>query len=191
MKFTTDSLIVEEVLSGNKEAYGHLVDRYKRPLYNLAFRMTSSVEDARDLSQEAFVRAYTKLHKYRPDKSLFTWLYTICLNLTRNHLAKRREVSSEDPNRSAVARGMSDRDCESLPDDLLIEREETKWLERALQLIPVDLREAVVLRYMQDLPFEEVATISGISTSAAKMRVYRGLERLRELRAREEQTDGR
>ena len=84
---------------------------------------------------------------------------------------------------------MSDRDCESLPDDLLIEKEETDWLERALQLIPVDLREAVVLRYMQDLPFEEVATISGISASAAKMRVYRGLERLRELRARQEQTD--
>ena len=179
MKQTTDAFIVQEVLSGKKEAYASVVDRYKRPLFNLAFRMTSSAEDARDLSQETFVRAYSRLHTYKPEKSLFTWLYTICLNLTRNHLGKKREVLAEKEEVLA-RRNAGEADCHRSPEELMTEREKMRGLTEALHALPVDLREAVVLRYMQELSFEEVSQVLGVSLSATKMRVYRGLEKLRD-----------
>jgi RNA polymerase sigma-70 factor (ECF subfamily) len=180
MKPITDDFIVREVLAGRKEAYAHVVDRYKKPLYNLAYRMTLSAEDALDLSQETFVRAYAKLHTYQPGKSLFAWLYTICLNLTRNHLGKKRELPAESED--ALGRRTTEGgNCDPSPEELMTEREKIRWLEKGLQRLPVELREAVVLRYMQELPFEEVSRVLGISLSATKMRVYRGLERLREV----------
>ncbi|MBW2369787.1 MAG: sigma-70 family RNA polymerase sigma factor [Deltaproteobacteria bacterium] len=180
MNQTSDALIIEAVLSGNKDAYGQLVDRYKNPLFNLVFRMTSSVETAQDLSQEAFIRAFTNLHRYKLENSFFTWLYTICLNLTRNHLTKKREVLM-GRNENFTANDTYAMGNNPSPENLLIAQQAVRNLEKTMRLVPMDLREAVVLRYMQELPFNEVAQILGISLSAAKMRVYRGLEKLRSL----------
>jgi RNA polymerase sigma-70 factor (ECF subfamily) len=144
---TEENQIVERVLKGEREAFAALVDAYKRAIFNLAFRMTDSHQDADDLSQETLIRAYRNLRQFDPRKRFFTWIYTIGLNLIRNHLKKHgREISREN-----AARRSS------------------------------DLREAVVLRFYQDLSFEEIATISDTSLSAVKMRVYRGLEQLKRL----------
>ena len=189
MQRTEDTVLVEAVLAGDRERYARLVDRYKNPVYNLAYRMTWNSEVARDLSQETFVRAYANLHRYRPEKSFFNWLYTICINLTRHHLEKKRELLSEDGNAPDTWADTDPSAEQRSPESQMIERQTTSGLETALSALPEELREAVVLRYLQELPFEAVAETLGVSLSAAKMRVYRGLERLRAILAGQGEVD--
>jgi RNA polymerase sigma-70 factor, ECF subfamily len=181
MHLTEDSILVKAVLSGNREMYAHLVNRYKRQMYNLAFRMTANRETAQDLSQETFVKAYANLHRYKHEKSFFTWLYTICINLTRNHLQKRHEMLTENGDETATLADVNPSSGNRSPELQAIEQQSINGLETALCTLPEDLREAIVLRYMQELPFDSVASSLGVSLSAAKMRVYRGLEKMREV----------
>ncbi|MCK9391043.1 MAG: sigma-70 family RNA polymerase sigma factor [Syntrophales bacterium] len=171
--------VILSVLDGKREAYALLVDAYRTQIFNLAYRMTGNYEDASDLAQETFIRAYQNLRQFDPGKRFFTWLYTIGLNLIRNHLKKRgREMSREAEARSSSEGGV---DHGTQAEQDLIQAQEIRRLEICLQKLPDDLREAVVLRYYQDLSFEEIATISNASLSAVKMRVYRGLEQLKRL----------
>jgi len=186
MDQTEDSALVEAVLSGDRDMYARLVNRYKRQMYNLAFRMTANSEVARDLAQETFVRAYANLHRYKLEKSFFNWLYTICINLTRNHLEKRHEILGENGDESATWEDANPSAEHRSPETQIIEQQNINGLEAALSALPEDLREAVVLRYIQELPFDTVANSMGVSLSAAKMRVYRGLEKMREVMTAQE-----
>jgi RNA polymerase sigma factor (sigma-70 family) len=176
-----DAGLVEAVLAGDKDAYAHLLNRYKRPIFNLAYRMTLNRDIAQDLAQETFVRAYANLHRYDPELPFLNWLYTLCLNLTRNHLSKKREVLTETGNEPDDWEDHDPGVGYHSPESQLIEQQEIKGLERVLRALPEELRETIVLRYVRELPFESVASILGVSMSATKMRVYRGLEKMREL----------
>lgn len=176
---------VEAVLRGERAAYAVLVDRYKDRVFNLAFRMTGRYGDADDLTQEAFIRAYLNLGRFDRDRSFFNWLYTIALNVVRNHLKKRsRDIidgaATWEDGRDAGGPG------EETPESALGGREEQARLQACLLRLPVETREAVVLRFYEDLSFEETAAVLGISESAAKMRVYRGLERLKGMMGEED-----
>ena len=87
-----DAEIVANVLKGDVQSYALLIEAYKGPVFNLAFRMTGSYSDADDLTQEIFIRAYQKLHQFDQDKKYFTWLYTLGINLIRNHLKKKQRT---------------------------------------------------------------------------------------------------
>ena len=176
---TEENQIIERVLKGDREAFAALVDAYKGAIFNLAFRMTDSYQDADDLSQETFTRAYRNLRQFDPQKRFFTWLYTIGLNLIRNHLKKHgREMTRNTAAQSSFEAGI-DQGAQTERD--MMQAQEIRRLEIGLQKLPADLREAVVLRFYQDLSFEEIETISDASLSAVKMRVYRGLEQLKQL----------
>ena len=175
-----DALIIEEIRSGNKEAYRILVDRYRNPIYNLALRMTASADAANDLAQETFVRAYASLHTFKAGRSFFTWVYTICLNLARNFLQRRREIPLESLDVHPQEGDDRVRENPS-PEDHLMERQAQERLSRCLALLPLEFREPLVLRYIQDLSFQDVAKVLGIGVSLAKMRVYRGLEKMKTL----------
>ncbi len=179
MNRKTDAEIVAEVLKGDRQAYRLLIDAYKGPLFNLALRMTGRPEDADDLTQETFIRAYEKLHRFDPEKNFFTWLYTIGINLMRNHLKKnereRAIQAAERPAGELPAQVARDGE-EDFPSDDAVKR-----LDENMRKLPVDMREAILLKYHQDLTFEEIADITGDSLSAVKMRVYRGLEKLRQM----------
>jgi RNA polymerase sigma-70 factor (ECF subfamily) len=141
--------------------------------------MTDSYQDADDLSQETFTRVYRNLRQFDPRKRFFTWIYTIGLNLIRNHLKKHgREMTRENAVRSSSEAGV---DQGAQTERNIMQAQEIGRLDICLQKLPADLREAVVLRFYQDLSFEEIATISDASLSAVKMRVYRGLEQLQQL----------
>jgi RNA polymerase sigma-70 factor (ECF subfamily) len=181
MTSTEENQIVERVLQGDREAFAALVDTYKGAIFNLAFRMTDSYQDADDLSQETFIRAYRNLRQFDPRKRFFTWIYTIGLNLIRNHLKKHgreREMSREN-----TAQGLSETEIHQGPqaERDMMQVQDIRRLELCLQKLPSDLREAIVLRFYQDLSFEDISIISGASMSAVKMRVYRGLEQLKQL----------
>ncbi len=167
------------VLSGDRQSYALLVDKYKGPIFNLAYRMTGSREDADDLTQETFIRAYQNLHRFDQSKKFFTWLYTIGVNLIRNHLKKNaRDVSHHAAADSALehqARGNGTGQSDGYANDRIIR------LEQVIRNLPVDLREAIILKFINDLTFEEVAAITGDSVSAVKMRIYRGLEKIKQM----------
>jgi RNA polymerase sigma-70 factor (ECF subfamily) len=168
--------IIISVLKGDRQAYALLVDEYKNQIYSLAFRMTKNAEDANDLAQEAFIRAYKNLWRFNPQKKFFTWLYTISLNLIRNHLKKLRSneltarlsfLYSENEDRS--------------PENILIDAEGLKEIELSLLDLHDEARALIIMKYQQGLSFEEIAEITSKSLSAVKMAIYRGLERLKQL----------
>lgn len=175
-----ENKIIQRVIAGERDAFADIVDRYKEAIFNLAYRMTGNYDDANDLSQEAFFRAYRKLVYYKTDHKFFTWLYTISLNLIRNHLRKRKfekllQWGAEINDNTAAI------DSPGSSEDELIAGEDAARLNRHLLTLPSGIREAIVLRYFQNLSFEEIALIADISVSAAKMRVYRGIEKLQDL----------
>ena len=178
MTIENEQTIINQTKSGDRNAYALLVGQYSGAIFNLAFRMTNSYEDANDLAQDAFMRAYESLESFDVTRRFFPWLYTIALNGIRNHLKTRKEVWTRDfPDRSDQLPGAGDID----PEQIVMDQQEKENVNRWLQQLPLNLKEAVVLRYFQNLPFEEIAVILDISSSAAKMRVYRGLEKLKVL----------
>jgi RNA polymerase sigma-70 factor (ECF subfamily) len=153
-----------------------LVKRYERPIFNLMLRMTGSESDALDLAQEAFVRAYEHLGRFKMEKPFFPWLYTIALNGARNFVRRRRagrETALDDQEPAAEPNRFGDQE------DRLCARLDLERVYQALQRLPVDYREAVFLRYHEDLSMEDLAAALQVSLSGAKMRVHRGLAKLR------------
>lgn len=172
--------IIRRVLEGNRNSYALIVDKYKGPIFNLTYRMTGSYDDASDLAQETFIRAYKNLSRYNTEKKFFTWLYTISLNLIRNHLkGNKKETFYDSPENTDLSRAWQADTDDS--EHALIKRQTIYQLNMCLRRLPGDHKEALVLRFYQDLSFEDVSEVLGISLSAAKMRVYRGLEKLQAL----------
>jgi RNA polymerase sigma-70 factor (ECF subfamily) len=166
--------IVARVLKGDRQAYALLVDEYKSPIYNLAYRMTGNLEDADDLTQEIFIRAYKYLWRYDTSRKFFTWLYTVALNLIRNHLRKKNKYNKSTEELSAHLLA----DKNPSPETELIETQE---ISIYLLRLEDESRALLIMKFHQGLTFEEIAQITGKSLSAVKMRIYRGLEKLKEL----------
>ena len=170
-----DQSLVYDILSGDVNAYALLVKRYQKPILNLMLRMTGSEQDALDLTQETFVRAYEKLEKFNPSASFFPWLYTMGLNLARDFLrrAKRSPIESYEPDDSFS--------IEIDQYDRLADQIDVQKVSEVLLSLPFDYREALLLRFHEGLSVGEVAYALGLSLSAAKMRIHRGLLKLRQL----------
>lgn len=173
----TDGEVVARVLGGDVDAYAILVDRYQRRFARFATRMLGSREDGEEALQDAFLRAYRALGRYRDHQRFGPWFYRILVNRCRSMLTQRwrRGVLEREATRLETERTTA-----SQPEL----GEDPDWLLRSL---PVEQREVFLLRYVEDLSFEEIATLTGVRVSALKMRVKRGLERLRE--AQKEQRD--
>ena len=169
-----EETLVYEILSGDVNAYALLVKRYQKPIYNLMLRMTGSEQDALDLTQETFVRAYEKLEKFNPSASFFPWLYTMGLNLARDFLRRARRAPTEPYEPEGNLSVDSDRD------ERLADRIDGQEVLKGLQTLPSDYREALLLRFHEGLSVSEVAYALGLSLSAAKMRIHRGLLKLRQ-----------
>ncbi len=170
-----EETLVHEILSGDVNAYAVLVKRYQKPVFNLMLRMTGSEQDAIDLTQETLVRAYEKLEKFDPAAPFFPWLYTMGLNLARDFLrrAKRSPIEPSDSE--------NDFSVEIDLEGKLADQIDIQQVQEGLQFLPVDYREALLLRFHEGLSVNEVAQALGLSLSGAKMRIHRGLLKLRQL----------
>jgi RNA polymerase sigma-70 factor (ECF subfamily) len=175
MDVREESRILSEVLAGDVQAYGLIVRRYQEPIYNLMLRMTSSAEDARDLSQETFIRAYNNLDQFRPGARFFPWLYSLGMNLALDFLRKRKRTTDRTLEFDESRFEQSD----DGDDPAQLSGIEAEELKRAMDKLPADNREALILRFHEDLSMQEVAQALDISVSGAKMRVHRGLRMLR------------
>jgi RNA polymerase sigma-70 factor (ECF subfamily) len=173
----TDQDIIARVLAGQRDVYAILVERHQNRLYKLALLLTGHPQDAEDLAQETLIRAYRSLVRYDPARPFFPWVSSILTNLARTRRRQKRPdmfpLSDQPPETLA---------CQAPgPDTRLARMAEWETLVRALNRLPERLREALVLRHIEDLPFDHVARVLGISEAAAKMRVARGLEKLKKI----------
>jgi len=178
MDQTDDQQVVNRVLRGDVNAFRSLVERYQKPMYNLMFRVTRSEDEAAELTQEAFVRTYRTLERFQPGRRFFPWLYAIGLNIARDYV--RRAKSRREVNVAREIEDVSGRCNPGDEQDRVCERIDFLRLEKALGELPLIYREAVILRYHQDFSVRDVASALSVSVSAAKMRVARGLEMLRQ-----------
>jgi len=169
------------VLDGDVNAYSAIVERYQKPIFNLMYRMTGSRADALDLAQDAFIRAYERLDKFQKEKKFFPWLYTIAMNQAKNLLRNSRNVSQTCY--IDEWEGCSGLDYPQQQEEFMCSQLDSRVLQDAILQLPVDYREAIVLRYREELSIEDVAEALEISASGAKMRIHRGLHKLRDILA--------
>ena len=171
--------IIAAVLSGEVDAYRILVKRHQKPIFNLLYRTTGSYEDALDLAQETFTKAYEKLETFRIGSPFFPWLYTIALNHGRNFLRRNRIKKI----RLFVRweRRNSGRDCHGQESVRIWESSDAVYLRKSLLKLSLEYREAVMLHFHEGLSMKEIAAALQLSVSGAKMRVHRGLQKLRQL----------
>ena len=171
-----DAVVVERVLQGDKDAYAGLVIKYQRQIYNLMLRATSSPEEAADLTQETFIKAYEKLESYHTNRKFFTWLYTLGLNHLRDYCRRKRPEPMDNADLEKLMNRGEHAEDHNRPWEAEVNSRE---LARAVKQLPLDYREALMLRYHEQMELSEVAEVLGIGLSAAKMRIHRGLAKLR------------
>jgi RNA polymerase sigma-70 factor (ECF subfamily) len=162
---------------GDQSAFEELVRRTHRETYTLALRLLGDEEDARDVTQETYLRAYRGLKRFRGDAQFSTWLYRITANCAATQLGKRqRHRHAELSDDQAIVDLRPEVDPEARADAAALRSE----LSGALRALPPKLRAVVVLRDIYDLPHESIAAELGISESAAKVRLHRARRKLRE-----------
>jgi len=160
---------IARCLRGDREAFGELVERHQGTVYNIAYRMTGSREDAEDLAQDAFLRAYSALGEFRGESSFRTWVCQIAIRLCIDHLRSRKETSElkEDLDAARGADWSSD----------LMNRE---VVAEAILSLPPHYRAAVVLRHLEHRPYQEIARMLGLPLPTVKTHIRRARARLRE-----------
>lgn len=169
--------LVDAARTGDQDAFEQLVRATYADTYTLAYRLTGDEEDARDVVQESYLRAYKGLKRFRGDAQFTTWLYRITANCASTHLGRRSKHRHEELIEDAP---LADTNPEVDPEaraDATILRDR---LNEALRALPPRLRAVVVLRDVYDLPHEAIAAELGISESAAKVRLHRARRKLRE-----------
>jgi len=171
------SALVSAAKAGDAGAYKELVRATHADTYTLAFRLTGNEEDAQDVVQEAYLRAYKGLKRFRGDAAFSTWMYRITANCAATHLA-RRAHHRHDPLTDDDA--VVDERPHANPDARLGAAAERELLHAALQSLAPEMRAVVVLRDVYDLPHEAIAAELGISEGAAKVRLHRARKKLRE-----------
>jgi RNA polymerase sigma-70 factor (ECF subfamily) len=182
--YREDEFLVEALRSGDDQAYETLIDIYQQPVYNLVHRLLDDPSDASDVVQEVFLKVFRNISSFRGNSSLKTWVYRIAYNEAWNHRRwftrhKRQEVGLEREDDNSL--GFRD----VLPDpgrsafEIVSDRETHALIEDALGDLNPAFRAAVVLRDIEDLSYEEIAEVLGVSLGTVKSRILRGREALK------------
>ncbi len=175
-----DADLVKQTLCGNTSAYNGLVQRYQRQVYNLAYRMLGNAEDAGDLVQDTFLRAYGALTSFRQDASFLTWLYKIASNLCIDQLRSRKakstlslEVELEEGREPAA-------DLRSTcPEEAAVRGSVSDVVQHAVLNLPEKYRAVVVMRHLNDMSVDEIARVLELPTGTVKTHLFRAREMLR------------
>ena len=169
--------LVAAARDGSREAFDELVRATSRDTYTLAFRLVGNEEDARDVVQEAYLRAYKGIGRFRGDAQFSTWLYRITANCANTQLSKRRRHRTEELTDEVP---LADVDPSRDPQATVVASSLRDRLTVALDDLPPKLRAVVVLRDVYDLSHDAIASELGISETAAKVRLHRARRKLRE-----------
>ena len=174
--------LVRRCLAGDNSAWEEIVRLHNRRIYNLCYRFTNSPDDAQDLTQDVFIRIYRTLASYDVEKGAFaTWLTTLTRNLLVDHFRRSKQDRVTDSIDAGLREEedslfLSDRleDRGPTPDDRLASKETQKMVQKALERLSPDLREAVILRDLQDMDYKEIAQVLRVPEGTVKSRINRG-----------------
>jgi RNA polymerase sigma-70 factor (ECF subfamily) len=180
-----DLQLIESLREGSEQAYEDLLARFQQPVYALALRLLDDPGEACDVVQEVFLKVFRNVGNFRGQSTLKTWIYRIAVNEAHNArrwFFRHRRAEVELDNNPNDARDWKDTipDRSRSPFEVAFDREQQLMLEAALERINPIFREAVVLRDISDLAYEEIAEILGVSLGTVKSRILRGREALRE-----------
>jgi RNA polymerase sigma-70 factor (ECF subfamily) len=179
----SDLQLVERTLAGDQRAYELLVIKYQRRIERLIARMVRDVDLVPDIAQETFIRAYRALHQFRGDAQFYTWLYRIAVNTAKKALVdlKRNPVVTE-----SALRGGDDEDetsrlgyeltSDETPETVLAAQEIAAAVNAAMEALPEDLRQAVTLREIEGLSYDEIASVMGCPIGTVRSRIFRARE---------------
>ena len=174
-----DQLLVERVQNGDKKAFDVLVLKYQQKVANLISRYIRDPAEVLDVTQEAFIKAYRALPKFRGESAFYTWLYRVAINTAKNHLAaqSRRPPQDDIEAETAEQMDMGTRLKESAtPEHLAMQDEIARTIKDALEALPEELRTALTLREFEGLSYEEIAEAMDCPIGTVRSRIFRARE---------------
>jgi RNA polymerase sigma-70 factor (ECF subfamily) len=176
----TDEELVARSIGGDADSFNELILRWERPIYALAYRVIGREQDARDVCQETFLRAFRALKGFRGQAKFSSWLYRIALNLCRDWVRReRRTPVVQAPEGVDLMDLAAAREPSESIEDLVARKDLTRAVERAMALLPEEQRTAIILKEYHGLTFQEIADLLGCPLSTVKTRLYQGLIVLR------------
>ena len=175
--------LVEKSAEGDIDAFETLIQSHQKKVYNIALRMTKNPEDAQELSQDAFVRAFIAIKKFRGDSSFATWLYRITMNVCTDFLRKRNKASVISIEQSVYEsqQTMQLADNEPGPDEISEKNQLKKLVKEAMDLLPPEHREVLILRDLLDMTYKDIANTLSINEGTIKSRINRARENLKKV----------
>ena len=178
----SDLDLVQRVKNGDKEAFNLLVLKYQRKVGRLVRRLVNNSDEADDVVQDAFIKAYRALPQFRGDSAFYTWLYRIAVNTAKNHLVSRgkrpislSELASNDPNEESFE--LPDVTVDNnTPEAELMSRQVAEAVNRSVAALPEELRTALCLREIDGLSYEEIAEAMNCPIGTVRSRIFRARE---------------
>lgn len=167
--------IIKQCMDGNAEIYAILVERYKDMVYNIAYRMLGDAEATNDVAQESFISAYVALKDFKRSSKFSSWLCSITINKCRDHLRNRKDTISIDEIAEVSTSKIAP------PENALYEKQAEQNIQAALNELPKDYREVIVLKHIEGLDYREMENILGVNANVLKVRTHRGREMLKRL----------
>ena len=173
---SSDKKLVRRVQKGDKGAFDLLVLKYQHKIVNLVMRYVRDPEVALDITQEAFIKAYRALPRFRGDSAFYTWMYRIAVNTAKNHLAAQRrrpldvELDLQDPEQYDLHARLKETDT---PEGVTLSNELKETVERAIAALPEDLRTAIILRELDGMSYEEIAQTMECPVGTVRSRIFR------------------
>jgi len=164
--------LVDAARNGSADAFGELVDRYRAPVVRLAYSLTHDPDEAKDIAQDAFLRAFRRLESFRPDRPFSRWLFVIARNASLDAIRRRR--------RSAVLPRSDEATLEPGPEDWAMRNDEAERVRTALGALPAHYRTVLELYYTSGLRYREIAEALGIPIGTVKTYIARAKRRLRD-----------
>jgi len=172
LEHIADEVLVQKSLAGDRQAFAVIVQRYQKQIYSLAYRLTNSPEDAQDLAQEVFLKVYQVLSKYDGQRPFFPWMYKVATNVCYSYL--RRKPSHEVPLDKIIEFGPLVPTGLEGPEAQFERKELQRLVQQALAELPENYRIPMVLRYLEELSYQEIADVMDLPITTIETRLYRG-----------------
>ncbi len=174
----SDSVIIKLVLNGNQQAYALLVNRYQQYVFTLVLRMVKSREEAEEVAQDVFIKAFRALASFNGESKFSTWLYTITHNTSLSFLRKKKVVIHSLDNETVMLE--ADSKDSGMEANLVEQKSKNQMLDKAIALLSADDAHLISLFYKAEQSLDEIGQILGIESNAVKVRLFRARTRLRE-----------
>ena len=171
----SDEELVRLSQQGDLKAFGILVERYQKKVFTVAYSLVQDTDEAQDLTQESFVRAYSALESFRGTARFYTWIYRITVNLCMDHFRKQAVE------KAAMTHEQDEHQNPTTPDRVASQHEMSQAVRQAIRALPEDHRTVIIMREIEGLSYQEIAKVAGISIGTVMSRLFYARRKLREI----------